>query len=600
MRRLAGWIPLTLCLSCIGQAEERPAPMGFVIRSPNLDLSRITSQIHLRVFPKADLRCDTNTGQIQRAGARVVDAWGGGRVRPDIRCDATMWDRRMSEFDVPGHGAVAQPVDVCFAINETRQVSVPAGSYIVLVEGSGNFTGPGGSTMVGILGSGCAEVTVTAGQQQSLQITLQEQSGTAGVCHDRELGSDEDCDEGPGNSDACFECHFPERNASNATSGNRRRPSVAWAPGRRLVVGFDNSDDVFVHLFDETGAPITSPAALANDQSVDSTSRDQQGAIRLASTGSGWTAVWESNDRVGGTEFDINAVSLSNFDPLTAPPDVKVNVTSTAMGQSRRAPAVAISGSRIAWLFEERPSQTLRVASAPFGSPQMAPTMDVPLTTAMGASPATEARLAALANGFVAVWTAGAMGSRDVYAMRLDADGTPMGSPVMVNTQVGMDQDQPAIAANGNDVVIAWRDTAPAGSDLFGSTIRWRHFDAALVPDGGERIAPNTVNGNQQMPAVAIDPSGVVLIAWQHEEGGTVRGRLFNLAGQPQLNRFSGTEADFQINAPPGQPGAGMGPRVNLAAAFGGAGRFVVAWEDQNGDGAGHAQIHFRTLSSSR
>jgi hypothetical protein len=179
----------------------------------------------------------------------------------------------------------------------------------------------------------------------------------------------------------------------------------------------------------------------------------------------------------------------------------------------------------------------------------------------------------------------------DIYAARLDSNGAPMGASIRVNSETAGNQDQPAIAAAGNDVVIAWRDSSGADViDNMGTTVRWRHLDAMLAPDGNDRIAPTTVTGDQGAPTAAIAMNGVVLIAWE-DASGSIRGREFRANGSPVLNRMTGTDADFEVSAGAGNTVMGTGPRHLPSAAFGGNGLFGVVWVDQ-----GLSQIRSRTI----
>jgi len=582
-----------LALSC--GPTEVPATMGFAIRVPQITLDRLDDQVHLRVVPKANLTCNTTTGQVMLNGVRAVDAIPGKLVNPVLRCDATMWTTQRAMYTVRG-SAEAAPVDLCFSRATSSRVDVPAGTYIVLVEASGISVGAGGVMRHILLGSGCAEVTARSGQTQSTPITMVEQA-EVGVCGDLVVAPNESCDEGMA-TDACdATCQFPERAANLASTLAPANPSIGWASGQRMIVGFDATDDPYAHMFDPSGAPITSPAALANDNVLSGVLRFEQHFVRFAASTAGYAAVWQSSAR--NLDFDVK-LGLSTYDaPPPALAEVMANPTSMTpgtMGTGRNCthPVVATSATRTVVVFEDAMPGTLRVASTGVAMPAVAPTADAPLVTAgMGMANASSPQIAATASGFVVAWSAGTVGSRDVFAIRLDAMGTPTGMPITVNTQLGNDQDQPTIAAAGNDVVIAWRDDSRAdAADNLGTTVRWRHFDAALTADGADRIAPSTVAGDQLSPAIALAPNGVILIAWEDAPTGAIRGRLLRAAGGGQVvNRVAGNDGDFEVDALAAEPSHGTGPRHTPAAAYGGTGLFAVVWADQ-----ALMQIRMRTL----
>lgn len=588
MRRHARWLPLVLVFSCNG-SDGGSSAIGISMQVSAITLDRLGNELHLRIFPKGNFRCQPGTGQIFLGDVRTFD-FPGRNVRPDERCGPRWESELRTQF-----GGVASPVDACISrVSPTTRhsVEVPAGNYIVLVEGSGEAPAAGGGTRIITLGSGCAEVNANPGQTLTVPIVMHEQAAV-GRCGDRMVDADELCDDGNPSENCNNRCRFPERQVATTAMGTRRRPSVAWAPDQRLVVGFDAQDEVWVHLFDPLVRPITEPGALANDHPLAHTSvrRGEQQNVRLYATPTGYAAGWQSIARTD--DYSIDGTVITSYD---VPSPVNISVSQMPMpGRGHVNVTVAANSSRVVWVFEDQGTSTLRVASAPFASMNASLT-DTPLLPpgTMGSMNASDPRMVALPNGeFVVTWAAGGIGTKDIYAIRLNDMGMPMGSPIMVNTQTGNDQDQPAIAAQGNDVVIAWRDASRAEDiDNSETTIRWRHFDAQLTPDGMDRIAPSTTAGAQQRPTVAISRNGVVLIAWENVPDGTIRGRLFRTDGAMVVSRIGGTTGDFMVNASSDEMPAHNGPRSNPSAAFGGSNRFVVAWEDQS-----TGNIHLRALT---
>lgn len=109
---------------------------------------------HLRVFPKTGTtRCDVALGQVLVNNRRDLNALPGKNVQPAERCGAS-WSTLAAMY------GTATPVDSCMERQTT--VSVPAGTYVVLVHGQGTFRRPTGETRSGIRGSGCVEVTLGA------------------------------------------------------------------------------------------------------------------------------------------------------------------------------------------------------------------------------------------------------------------------------------------------------------------------------------------------------------------------------------------------------------------------------------------------------
>jgi hypothetical protein len=586
MQRVARWLPFALLLSC-GPTEQRPMPVGMQVSIPQITLDRLDDQLHLRIFSKGSYTCDPMTGHILNNGTRVAD-YGGGNVNPVVRCDPAMWNTMRQAV------GETQPVDICFPKSAPAMVDVPPGNYIVLVEGSGVSTDGSGRRI--ILGSGCGDLEAMPGTSPSVNIVMNEQADV-GVCGDHDVAANESCDEGA-ESPTCDHCQFPERQVNTTATTAVKNPSIAWAVGQNMLIAFESNDDPYLHQLSPAGAPLTQPAAFANDNILDATARNEQHFVRLAATASGYAATWETLERA--SDFDIEG-SVSDYNgPPPPPADAFVNPTSMTTGQDRLRPAVAVSGSRAVFVYQSGPmgSEEIRVAATNATPPIAAPSADAALVASggMGATAAITPQIAATSSGFVVAWAARSA-DFDIYAARLDSNGAPMGMPIRVNTESAGNQDQPAIAANGSDVVIAWRDASMSDpADTMGTTVRWRHFDTSLTPDGNDRVAPTTTAGDQLAPTVAVASNGVVLVAWE-DAGGAIRGRLVRANGSTVVNRVNASTGDFDVSASAGATAVGMGPRHAPAAAFGGTAAvggnalFGVTWQDQ-----GLNQIRVRTF----
>lgn len=570
-------LALASATSCGGLALDAPVPVGMSVRIPQITLDRLDSNLHLRIFEKTgDLGCDTASGRI--TGADPYATIAGRSISPNERCDPTRWNQlRMANGE-------ATPTDLCFPKTGGLQtVRVPGGkTYLVLIEGSGSVAAAGGGMQTITLGSGCREVSTMAGQTVGVSIELQEQADL-GRCGDMRVSSGEVCDEGMATPTCNARCRIPVQDVATTAVGPKFNPSIAWAPSQNLLIGFHTTgspDNPYLRMMNPSGFPITSPAVLARDNELDAMARSEQLNVRVAASATGFAAVWQTFEST--TTFDINANISATYEAPT-PQQLLINATTTgAAANGRINPAVAINATRALFVFENADGASLRVASSMVAATPVAPTADTALVMAgPGSAEMREPVVAALTDGtFVAAWTSGGTGSRDIFAVKLNALGVAMGTPVMVNSQTTSDQDQVAVGTNGTTVVFAWRDTSGGDPmDTSGSTVRWRTFDASLSPMGTDRLAPVTVEGDQARPTVALSTAGTVLIAWEHA-GGFIRGRLFRPDGSLVVNRFSGSTGDFEVNASADENAPAGGMRARPAAAFGGTNRFAVAWRD--------------------
>jgi hypothetical protein len=548
------------------------------MRIPQITLDRLDQNLHIRIVEKsAAIGCDPGTGRL--TGADPYSVVAGRNVIPNERCDGARWTQIKAMY-----GNEATPTDSCFSKDGGRQaIRVPGGkTYVVLVEGSGRVAGAGGGMQTITLGSGCAEVRAEAGATVSVSIDMQEQADR-GRCGDSRVSSDEVCDEGMPTPTCNARCRIPEQNFMSTVMSDRQRPRLAWAMGQSLVLGFHTTgmpDNPYLRFFDTNGFPISVPAILSRDNDVDAIARSEQSTIAVAASPTGIVAAWQTFENAA---WDINGYMQMGYDaPNTQ--QLLMNPTSTGPGANGRInPAVALSSSAGLYLFEDADAHVIKRSLMPFSGMPTMPMADAPLVAAgmMGASDAANPVVVARADGtFVAGWVSGTPGNKDVFAVQVSAQGAAMGAPIMINSQTGNDQDQLAVASNGTDVVFAWRDGSGADPlDTSGTSIRWRHFGAGLAPSSMDRVANVTAEGNQSLPTVAMTPGGTVLIAWAHE-GGTIRGRLFKTDGSLVVNRFSASTGDFEVNADAAEMSPTGGMRTDPSAAFGGSGRFAVAWRD--------------------
>src|SRR5207302_4391987 len=120
---------------------------------------------------------------------------------------------------------------------------------------------------------------------------------------------------------------------------------------------------------------------------------------------------------------------------------------------------------------------------------------------------------------FVVVWqSAGQDGSGEgVYAQRFDAGGTPAGGEMLINTVTAGDQQAPRVAydPSGNAFTVAWESF---GQDGDGWGVYARRFDAS-GPLTGETLLSTTTAGDQRHPALTVQPTGEIVVAWESPDG---------------------------------------------------------------------------------
>jgi hypothetical protein len=183
------------------------------------------------------------------------------------------------------------------------------------------------------------------------------------------------------------------------------------------------------------------------------------------------------------------------------------------------------------------------------------------------------------ANGnFVIVWQSSNQGGPGygVFGQRFAASGLPQGGEFPVHDITGLHR-YPAVASDptGN-FVVAWESVGRDGS---GTGIFARRFDASGVPQGSAVQVNTYTTGNQRYPAAASDAYGAFVVAWtsygQDGSGYGIFGQRFNAAGLPQ-------GSEFQVNSyttlAQSSPAVASAPNGN----------FVVVWPSDGQDGSGY------------
>jgi hypothetical protein len=198
----------------------------------------------------------------------------------------------------------------------------------------------------------------------------------------------------------------------------------------------------------------------------------------------------------------------------------------------------------------------------------------------MAQTPCNGAQAVAMdsAGDYVAAWASnGEDGSGwGVYAERFQANGSPAGPEVRVNTTTAGDQTDPAVAMDSaGDTVITW---SSYGQDGSGWGVYSQRYDAAGVAQGGETRVNTTTAGDQDGARVAMDGKGNYVVTWQSYgqdgSGWGIYAQRFNAAGVAQGSQF-------RVNA------TTTGDQEFPDVAMNAAGNFVVTWSSYGQDGSG-------------
>ena len=185
---------------------------------------------------------------------------------------------------------------------------------------------------------------------------------------------------------------------------------------------------------------------------------------------------------------------------------------------------------------------------------------------------ASDSAVAVANNGkHVVVWTSDGGGSdqEDVFFQLYDADGSKIGSQVLVNDEfIDKKQESASVAmdANGNFVVV-WTSEDQDGSKYSVYYRRYNSNGDAL--DAAVRATTNSFSsGEQRDPDIAMNDAGQFAIVWEGEGVGDDEGifaRIFDPSGNPY-------DDPFLVNSDT------SGDQSNPSVGIDGVGNIVVAW----------------------
>jgi hypothetical protein len=327
----------------------------------------------------------------------------------------------------------------------------------------------------------------------------------------------------------------PEFRVNTYTTFTQNNPAVATAASGAFVVVWQsvNQDGsgygVFGQRYDGTGAPL----GLEFRVNTSATGSEYRPSVAADSLGN-FVVVWQ----VGGGFGVFGQRYASAGAPLG--PEFRVN-TSPSGVHWRPSVASDPSGNFIV-VYERQLSyilgQRYSNSGAPLGSefivaaPHHLEWMNTFPSVASDSS-----------GNVVVVWTGGDTNFPppwDVYGRRYSSSGAPASGEFRVNTYAANNQDDPAVAADSSgNFVVVWRSAGQDGYSygIFGQ--RYLGSGAALGPEF--RVNTYTTHG-QTGPAVAVDPAGNFIVAWnsdtQDGSAAGIFGQRYNMIVPVELMHF--------------------------------------------------------------
>lgn len=322
-----------------------------------------------------------------------------------------------------------------------------------------------------------------------------------------------------------------------ASAGNQTEPAVAAnRPGECAVVWQGpgpGEEDVFLRRFDERGTAITDDLLV----NLDTPGRQLHPKVALSDAGTA-VVVWESRtDDMEGEGIhacvqllDRSGARLGGETVLDDPlhdcryPDVATDPAGNSV---------------VTWLRETGPDTIMARRFDPNGVPVTEP---FEVSTGRITSLTRPAVAISALGYFVIVWDGdpNRAGDDDIHGRLYDPNGTPHGTPFLVNvTRTGAQQwPQVAFDDTGGFVIVWQHDTQDpnAATELFA-----RRFDAAGQPAGDEFPLNTCVPDKQRYPDVAA-AHGLFVAVWEsNSQDGSANG-IFARVELPDPNAATGEE----------------------------------------------------------
>ncbi|MCA9188624.1 MAG: hypothetical protein KDA99_23520, partial [Planctomycetales bacterium] len=144
---------------------------------------------------------------------------------------------------------------------------------------------------------------------------------------------------------------------------------------------------------------------------------------------------------------------------------------------------------------------------------------------------------------YLIAWSGRGAGDRQgIFAQKFSSDATASGSPMLVNTTVGGDQEHPDVAVTpAGAAVVVWNGNGTGDfAGIFGQLI-----SAAGAKVGTEFRVNTTTTNEQNYPVVAIDDTGRFVVAWssRHQDGDD-----WGIFAQRFAADGTALGAEFQVN----------------------------------------------------
>ncbi len=401
-------------------------------------------------------------------------------------------------------------------------------------------------------------------------------------CGNGVVESVEQCDDGNSEDwDGCNECSIAELRVNTSTAASQERACVASDGGGGFVVAWQGDDaggdaGIFAQRFGDDGL-FAGPELLVNTVT---TGAQVQSDVAMAADGR-FVVVWHGpdadSDGVYGRWYDAQGQPLASEQPLNTVTSGLQRTAAVAMAADGRAVVV--------WRSANLDGGGAGIAMRRYDAQGTPTGPEVVVNTTVAGSQNSPHVAMAEDGRFVVVWLSDDIDGMGVYAQRFSTTGQPLGGEIPVNTTTAGEQDVPrvAMAVDGESFVVTWESP---DSDVMG--VFAQAFDGAGVPLGSERQVNEVESERQARPSVAMLPGDTFVVTFESigPDGDYygVMTRRFPLVGEGL-----GPEVVVNLYTADRQRSSHVAAQTD--------GRMAVVWESQDQDGSDYG-IYAQRFSS--
>jgi hypothetical protein len=328
-----------------------------------------------------------------------------------------------------------------------------------------------------------------------------------------------------------------------------------------LVTSLESSEPprLIARFYSPIGAP------LGSELRLDADAWGVPGIPRATAGANGVHLVSWMGGEVTGSSANVRGRLVSALDippqPLGDP--FRVNATDFSHGTKPKIAESDTGSFVIAWRSETVSARRFSPDGTPIGGE-----ISVPAFLPDLGGVASDA-----AGDFVLAWRDSSPG---VFARRYASDGSPRGDTFRVNTDANALDGIPSVASNGNgDFVVVWSSNVADGD---GYGIFGRRYASSGAPLTSEFRVNTATAGSQSSPRVSSNRTGAFAVVWAGPDAGGhdgIFGRLYTAAGTPVAQEFRVSE---QTSGVRNEPAVAMSP----------TGEVLVTWTNGVDAFSGH------------